>query len=291
MTVQQHPSATASPHEGFSPSCSVTQSTVTAPDDAVTSGTIRTDAPKRSGSPRQSSRGCLYALRVDEHQPLDRRAGHRRAMAGHGLASTAAPELRGAACPGAQQPSAPAGSASRRAAMVRSVMVTTHVLAGALIGIAGQRRVVPAFAAGFASHLVLDAVPHWGRVPTETFFRVAVADGLIALLVICVVVCIIAPGLRPAVVAAIAGAALPDIDKPARLFLGRSPFPSWFDTFHGSIQDEAPDRLVWELIAVVALTVMLAFVVRHDRWGGSAQVRNRPQSAEGPGADNRSGPR
>ena len=52
-----------------------------------------------------------------------------------------------------------------------------------------------------------------------------------------------------------AGAALPDIDKPSRLFFNRSPFPRAVDKFHSAIQDEAPDRAHYELAAAAALGV------------------------------------
>ena len=39
-----------------------------------------------------------------------------------------------------------------------------------------------------------------------------------------------------------AGAALPDADKPAKLWFGWSPFPGAFDRFHMRIQHEASRR-------------------------------------------------
>ncbi|HEX9527847.1 MAG TPA: hypothetical protein VF951_10140, partial [Streptosporangiaceae bacterium] len=61
------------------------------------------------------------------------------------------------------------------------MLLTNHVLSGALIG-ALARRPGPAFAAGVASHFVLDAVPHWGDWGSQRrFLRVAVPDGLISL--------------------------------------------------------------------------------------------------------------
>ena len=62
------------------------------------------------------------------------------------------------------------------------MLLTNHVLSGALIG-AVVRRPVPAFVLGVASHFALDAVPHWGdwRGDTRKFLRVAVPDGLTAL--------------------------------------------------------------------------------------------------------------
>jgi hypothetical protein len=42
------------------------------------------------------------------------------------------------------------------------VLLTNHVVSGALIG-AVARRPLPAFAVGVASHFALDALPHWGE--------------------------------------------------------------------------------------------------------------------------------
>jgi hypothetical protein len=42
------------------------------------------------------------------------------------------------------------------------MLVTNHVLSGALIG-AVVRRPLPAFTLGVASHFALDTVPHWGK--------------------------------------------------------------------------------------------------------------------------------
>ena len=58
-------------------------------------------------------------------------------------------------------------------------------------------------------------------------------------------------GRAPAVLAGMAGAALPDLDKPSRLFFGRSPFPPAVDRFHAKIQHEAPHRAHYEATAAV----------------------------------------
>jgi hypothetical protein len=122
------------------------------------------------------------------------------------------------------------------------MLVTNHVLSGALIG-AVVRRPVPAFLIGVASHFVLDATPHWGQWrDRDAFLRVAVPDGLTGLAVMAVFTAVAPPSRRAAVVAGMTGAALPDIDKPSRLWFGRSPFPAAVNRFHTSIQDEAPDR-------------------------------------------------
>jgi hypothetical protein len=135
------------------------------------------------------------------------------------------------------------------------MLVTNHVLSGALIG-AAVRRPVPAAALGVASHFVLDAVPHWGKWGGPNgLLRVAVPDGLTGLAVIGTFAAIAPRERRLAVLAGMAGAALPDLEKPSMLFFGRSPFPRAVDAFHSAIQDEAPDRFHHEVIAAAIFTV------------------------------------
>jgi hypothetical protein len=134
------------------------------------------------------------------------------------------------------------------------VLLTNHVLSGALIG-ALVRRPVPAFAAGVASHFVLDAVPHWGDWGSRRrFVRVAMADGLVSLAVAGAFAAASPSERRSAVLAGMAGAALPDVDKPTRLWFGWSPFPAAVDRFHSRIQREAWDRGYVEVLAAAALT-------------------------------------
>ncbi len=122
------------------------------------------------------------------------------------------------------------------------MLLTNHVLSGALIG-GLIRRPAAAFAVGVASHFVLDAVPHWGNWRSKrVFLRVAVPDGLISLATMGALAAMSPPERRRAVVAGMAGAALPDIDKPTTLWFGWSPFPAAVDRFHAGIQDEAPGR-------------------------------------------------
>jgi len=129
------------------------------------------------------------------------------------------------------------------------VLLTNHVLSGALIG-AVVRRPVPAFAAGVASHFVLDAVPHWGDWGSiRRFLQVAVPDGLISLAAMGTITALAPAERRPAVLAGMIGAALPDVDKPAKLWFGRSPWPRAVDEFHIRIQPEASGRAHIELLA------------------------------------------
>jgi hypothetical protein len=133
------------------------------------------------------------------------------------------------------------------------MLLTNHVLSGALIG-ALARRPLAAFTMGVASHFVLDAIPHWGRWGSRRrFLRVAVSDGLISLGVMGAFTALSPPDRRMAVLAGMTGAALPDIDKPARLWFGRSPWPRAVDRFHGGIQRESRDRAPVEFLAACVL--------------------------------------
>ena len=141
------------------------------------------------------------------------------------------------------------------------MLLTNHVLSGALIG-AVTRRPAAAFAVGVASHFALDAVPHWGKwASTRHFLRVAVPDGLISLAAMGAITALAPSERRPAVLAGMTGAALPDIDKPAKLWFGRTPWPRAVDRFHIRIQPEAPRRAHIEIaaagiFAVAALTAL-----------------------------------
>jgi hypothetical protein len=105
-----------------------------------------------------------------------------------------------------------------------------------------------------ASHFVLDAVPHWGKWGSRRrFLRVAVADGLVSLAVAGAFAAASPSARRPAVLAAMAGAVLPDLDKPSRLWFGRAPFPAPVNRFHSRIQREAWHRGYVEVLAAGVL--------------------------------------
>ncbi len=132
-----------------------------------------------------------------------------------------------------------------------TVLITNHVLSGALIG-AAVRRPVPAFLLGVASHFVLDAVPHWGDWrDSRQFLQVAMADGLAGLAAMAVLAAASPPSRRASVTAGMAGAALPDLDKPSLQWFGFSPFPAAVGRFHSGIQDEAFDRYGREAVCGV----------------------------------------
>src|ERR1700759_5374883 len=128
------------------------------------------------------------------------------------------------------------------------MLVTNHVLSGAVIGTMTGRP-GPAFLLGVGSHFVLDATPHWGKWGDDfgKFMRVAVPDGLTGLAFMAGLAVLAPPVKRPAGVAGVMGAALPDLDKPSAVFFGGSPFPRVVDEFHGRIQREAPGRAPYEV--------------------------------------------
>ena len=59
-----------------------------------------------------------------------------------------------------------------------------------------------------------------------------------------------------------AGAALPDLDKPSIVFFGRSPWPPAVDRFHMGIQDEAPHRWKYELAAAAVFFAAAVALLR-----------------------------
>ena len=156
------------------------------------------------------------------------------------------------------------------------MLVTNHVLSGAVIGAASRGRPVSAFVLGALSHFALDAVPHWGKWHERVrFMQVAVPDGLAGLAVMGAMTAIAPPTARPAVFAGMAGAALPDLDKPSIVFFGRSPWPPAVDAFHMWIQDEAPHRLKHELAAAALFLAAAVGLLRGRRTGSGARRPRR----------------
>jgi hypothetical protein len=146
------------------------------------------------------------------------------------------------------------------------MLVTNHVLSGAVIGAVARRRPLSAFSLGVLSHFALDAVPHWGKWEHKfRFLQVAVPDGLAGLAVMGAMTALAPPEARLAVLSGMAGAAMPDLDKPSILWFGRSPWPRLVDRFHMVIQDEAPHRFWHEAAAGAAFTVVAAGILIRRR--------------------------
>ena len=142
------------------------------------------------------------------------------------------------------------------------MFITNHVLAGAIIGLVAPRRPAKVALVAVGSHFVLDSVPHWGTHDDAKFRKVAIVDGLIGLATMRAVMSAVPRGTRVAVLAGMLGAAFPDSDKPALMFVGRSPFPAAVDHFHGRIQREAKHGVRTEFkvaLAMVAAVRVLSF--------------------------------
>lgn len=134
------------------------------------------------------------------------------------------------------------------------MFITNHVLAGALIGDALPP--VPAVAAGFVSHLLMDNLPHYGEGGGPLHLPTARKDGLLGLAGIAFCVALTPPPRRTAMLAGVFGACLPDTDKLGEHFVGTSPWPAAFDRFHKRIQREAPTRFPIEVGAALTMVVL-----------------------------------
>jgi hypothetical protein len=151
------------------------------------------------------------------------------------------------------------------------MIISSHVGAGALIGTA-LRRPVPAFLAGFASHLAMDALPHWGVRKGGDWLPVARRDGLAGLAAMTLLAVTAPAGRTWAVAAGMAGACLPDTDKIGDHFFRLNPWPEPFNRFHAGIQREAPHRLRQEIITAGTLTAVA--VILHRRHPNSVTTPN-----------------
>jgi hypothetical protein len=143
------------------------------------------------------------------------------------------------------------------------MLATNHVLAGASVGaVVGDPLV--AVVVGVASHILMDAIPHWGgnqREPLDhnTFLRVARIDGFTLLAVFALLAIVAAPDIRWAVLAGAFGALAPDLDKPWEHFFGdrvghRPLYGYWFARFNAVLQKESPTRWWVEVAAATLLT-------------------------------------
>lgn len=163
---------------------------------------------------------------------------HAGTGSGHGRVRPAGP------APGAfaQGPASRPVSSGPDMGETGGMLVTNHVLSGAVVGALAGNPLL-AFPLGVLSHLALDATPHWGRWETRAeFLRIARTDGLTGLAAMAALAAAAEPRQRTAVIAGMVGAALPDLNKPGKLFFGRSPFPARFDALHRRIQDGAAGR-------------------------------------------------
>lgn len=139
------------------------------------------------------------------------------------------------------------------------MFITNHVLAGAVIGT--QLSPGKALVAGFASHLAMDNLPHWG-IPGPFPIVAAKRDGVLGLANLAACAALAKPEKRVSVLAGMCGACLPDTDKIGEYFFGSSPWPKGFDAFHQWLQREAPHRIPHEVLAGVGLATLAALLLR-----------------------------
>lgn len=152
------------------------------------------------------------------------------------------------------------------------MFVTNHVLSGVLIGRFLMRRPVTAFLVGLGSHLVLDAVPHWGCDMNEPgapdqFLRIAKRDGILGLATMIGGAIAVEPPARVATVAAMAGTVLLDLDKPCEHFFGANPFPEALQRLHKMVQSESPGRMPNEIAYGIIFATASSAVTAMQRGG------------------------
>jgi hypothetical protein len=107
--------------------------------------------------------------------------------------------------------------------------------------------------------------------------QVAVPDGLVGLAVMGTMTALAPRDARVAVLAGMAGAALPDLDKPSILFFGRSPWPRVVNYVHMRIQDEEPHRFKHEMAVAMVFCAAAVALLRGPRRGFSTRSRFRGQ--------------
>jgi hypothetical protein len=154
------------------------------------------------------------------------------------------------------------------------MFVTTHVLSRVLIGQGLRRRPIAALAVGVGSHLVLDALPHWGcnsAAPgePERFLKIAKRDGVLGLAAMGVAAFAVDRGARAATLGAMVGAVLLDLDKPLAHLFGVDPFPQVVTRIHRRVQNESPHRLPIEFaygtVLATADLLVIAMSGRNSR--------------------------
>ena len=146
------------------------------------------------------------------------------------------------------------------------MLATTHVLTGALIGRVA-RRPGRAAALGVASHIALDAMPHWGMYRTTPHFRakflaVAAVDGV----ALSGVLAVMMRQRRPAAeIAGALGALALDLDKPLALLGVRQLWPDRVHAVHVGVQrHERPWRWRIDVAVAAASAVALWTMTRQD---------------------------
>jgi len=142
-----------------------------------------------------------------------------------------------------------------------------HALTGAAIGIIVRKPmlVVPL---AFASHFLLDAIPHFGGHQLYTwgnkqFKRIIIADGLACFSIISIII-LISPALTLPVLLGVAFAMLPD-GALVHYYL-KKPLKNWFHNFHLKLQwYEKPNGIIIEAIYLVLIGSFTFFTLGYTK--------------------------
>jgi hypothetical protein len=144
------------------------------------------------------------------------------------------------------------------------MLSTNHVVAGGALGLVLRRHPVLAVLAGFASHLALDAMPHWGADSSDDFFRVARRDGVAGAALMVVTFVLAPPKARAALAGAMLASVAPDSDMVLDYFINRTVHPKWFTKIHVRVQRgrESPHRMIQEVVTATIGAALLTLAVR-----------------------------
>lgn len=135
-----------------------------------------------------------------------------------------------------------------------------HVLAGTAIGLAVKQ---PALAAplAFASHFVLDAIPHFSYTWPGWKFRTIWTIDAIASTLALVMLCWVNPSLAFAILAGGIFAELPDVFWLYERLVLKTKSTFWYFAFHRKIQWSETQRGLWYeagyLVILIVLNVWL----------------------------------
>lgn len=151
-------------------------------------------------------------------------------------------------------------------ATVSNMFATTHVLAAASFAslfAPTPAGAAAAFGAGVISHLVLDAVPHWGQVDDDRFLRVARVDGITMIAVTFALLGWLLVTQGPAttftVAMAMFGGLLFDLDKPVKHFFDADLWPAPMARLLSAIQTERQG--LWPVDVMTGLAAASVAVV------------------------------
>lgn len=154
------------------------------------------------------------------------------------------------------------------------MLATNHVLVGGAIGAVAEKP-VPAFAAGFLSHFLLDAIPHYGPGHNRHgYWFVFKVDATVSTVATLTLVALAPPEARVGALAGAVGSLFPDSDKPLRLLTGKARHPRWFMRGHQAIQHEHGRG--WQEVAMaVGFSAIAAGALSYAHWRHSQRALER----------------